>query len=80
MRILLVSQMYPGPAAPALGSFVATLEQALGAGEDYELLWTMPDGAAAPKGSIRIGRITRDDGIFLQGQPLEACGYDHLQQ
>ena len=29
MRILLVSQMYPGPAAPALGSFVATLEQAL---------------------------------------------------
>ena len=58
----------------------ATLEQALGAGEDYELLWTMPDGAAAPKGSIRIGRITRDDGIFLQGQPLEARGYDHLQQ
>ena len=29
MRILLVSQMYPGPNAPALGSFVATLEHAL---------------------------------------------------
>jgi len=29
MRILLVSQMYPGPATPDLGSFVATLEQAL---------------------------------------------------
>jgi glycosyltransferase involved in cell wall biosynthesis len=29
VRILLVSQMYPGPDAPALGSFVATLEHAL---------------------------------------------------
>ena len=29
MRILLVSQMYPGPDAPELGSFVATLEHAL---------------------------------------------------
>ncbi|MCY7301744.1 MAG: glycosyltransferase [Thermoleophilia bacterium] len=27
MRILLVSQMYPGPDAPAFGSFVATLER-----------------------------------------------------
>ena len=29
MRILLVSQMYPGPDAPDLGSFVATMEEAL---------------------------------------------------
>ncbi len=29
MRILLVSQMYPGPRAPDLGTFVADLEQAL---------------------------------------------------
>lgn len=29
MRILLVSQMYPGPDAPYLGSFVATLEREL---------------------------------------------------
>ena len=29
MRILLVSQMYPGPDAPTLGSFVATLEHEL---------------------------------------------------
>jgi len=29
MRILLVSQMYPGPDAPSLGSFVATLEREL---------------------------------------------------
>ena len=30
MRILLVSQMYPGPDAPDLGTFVAELERALG--------------------------------------------------
>src|SRR5581483_9623698 len=29
MRILLVSQMYPGPADPDLGAFVASLEHAL---------------------------------------------------
>ena len=29
MRILIVSQMYPGPAAPDLGTFVAQVEQAL---------------------------------------------------
>jgi glycosyltransferase involved in cell wall biosynthesis len=31
VRILLVSQMYPGPDAPSLGSFVATLERELNA-------------------------------------------------
>ena len=31
MRILLVSQMYPGPAAPDLGTFVAALERELAA-------------------------------------------------
>ena len=38
MRILLVSQMYPGPDAPELGSFVATLEHALEArGHEFAL-------------------------------------------
>ncbi|HZS30303.1 MAG TPA: glycosyltransferase [Gaiellaceae bacterium] len=38
MRILLVSQMYPGPDAPDLGTFVAQLEDALTArGHDVEL-------------------------------------------
>src|SRR3954466_7271807 len=37
MRILLVSQMYPGPDAPDLGTFVAQVEQALVArGHDVE--------------------------------------------
>src|SRR5581483_4653260 len=38
VRILLVSQMYPGPDAPDLGTFVAQLEDALTArGHDVEL-------------------------------------------
>src|SRR5439155_14181276 len=38
MRILLVSQMYPGPAAPDLGTFVRDLELALRVrGHDVEL-------------------------------------------
>jgi glycosyltransferase involved in cell wall biosynthesis len=38
VRILLVSQMYPGPAAPDLGTFVAQIERALrGRGHDVEL-------------------------------------------
>src|SRR6266516_594865 len=38
MRILLVSQMYPGPAAPDLGTFVRDIELALRVrGHDVEL-------------------------------------------
>ena len=38
MRILVVSQMYPGPDAPDLGTFVAQVERALVArGHDVEL-------------------------------------------
>ena len=38
MRILLVSQMYPGPDAPDLGTFVAQVERELAArGNEIEL-------------------------------------------
>ena len=42
MRILLVSQMYPGPAAPELGTFVADLERAL-ADRGHELARAVVD-------------------------------------
>jgi glycosyltransferase involved in cell wall biosynthesis len=56
MRILLVSQMYPGPEAPALGSFVATLERAL---EDrgHELARAVVD---SPGGRSRHARLALD--------------------
>ena len=56
MRILLVSQMYPGPAAPALGSFVATLEQAL-ADRGHELERAVVD---RPGGRGRYARLALD--------------------
>ena len=42
MRILLVSQMYPGPRAPDLGTFVADLEAGL-AGRGHELARAVVD-------------------------------------
>lgn len=60
----------------------ATREHALHGGEDYELLFTAPEKAKLPKGSIRIGRIVRGKPgtVTLDGAPLPAIGYDHLRQ
>jgi thiamine-monophosphate kinase len=58
----------------------ATLERALHGGEDYELLFTLPAKAAAPRGSTRIGAILRGKpgSILFQGAPLVPAGYDHF--
>ncbi len=56
MRILLVSQMYPGPGAPALGSFVATLERALEE-RGHELARAVVD---RPGGRGRHARLAAD--------------------
>jgi thiamine-monophosphate kinase len=62
----------------------ATLEQALHGGEDYELLFTAPPRVPVPEeferlpltkiGVMRRGRT----GVTLDGQPLEALGWDHF--
>ncbi len=74
----------PGNAARltiALGAH--PLELALGGGEDYVLLFTLPDGATAPTGCTQIGRIDRREGLRLQRgknvEALAAIGWDHLQ-
>ena len=56
MRILLVSQMYPGPDAPALGSFVATLEREL-AERGHEFSRAVVD---RPGGRSRHARLALD--------------------
>ena len=56
MRILLVSQMYPGPNAPSLGSFVATLERELEA-RGHELALAVVD---RPGGHGRHARLALD--------------------
>jgi len=62
------------------------LELALGGGEDYVLLFTLPPAIAPPArfGCHKIGRITREKRIRLRQagavRPLAALGWDHLVQ
>jgi thiamine-monophosphate kinase len=59
----------------------STLERALHGGEDYELIFTIPLGKRAPRGSIRIGRMVRGKpgAVFFNGQPLDRRGHDHFR-
>ena len=60
------------------------LSLALGGGEDYVLLFTLPEGTVPPEPQARkIGRITRSKRIILReacgARDLPALGWDHLQ-
>ena len=64
----------------------ATVDQALHGGEDYELLFTVPEGTRVPKRHrgvelTRIGRIVkgRAGRILLAGERLRPLGWDHLR-
>jgi thiamine-monophosphate kinase len=50
----------------------ATREQALGGGEDYELLFSLPDGVDPPEECLRIGTIVDDVTARPQG-----AGWQH---
>jgi thiamine-monophosphate kinase len=58
------------------------VERALHGGEDYELLFTLPDGKKAPRGVTRVGRIVRGvpGTMTFEGRPLEPRGYDHFRK
>ncbi|MEM8961891.1 MAG: thiamine-phosphate kinase [Acidobacteriota bacterium] len=49
-------------------------------GEDYVLLFTLPEGVRPPIGCVAIGEITAHRGelAFADGTPLAAAGWDHL--
>jgi len=59
----------------------ATVRRALHGGEDYELLFTMPEKARTPEGTSRIGRIVRGKpgSMMFEGRALEPRGYDHFK-
>ena len=58
----------------------ATIDDALHAGEDYELLFTAPAGVRVP--GIRIGVIAagKPGTATFRGKRLSTKGYDHFQQ
>ena len=77
------------PRSPAFAELCAQLDldpldTALGGGEDYVLLFTLPADQAPPGGvsSRRIGRIRAEPGLLLRdggtSRPLDAVGWDHL--
>lgn len=51
----------------------ATEDQALGGGEDYELIFTLPPGTPPPSGSIRVGTIVDD----VTKRPPNVPGWQH---
>jgi len=60
----------------------STEERALHGGEDYELLFTLPEGKKAPRGVTLIGRVVRGVAgqVHFQGRPLQPRGYDHFRK
>jgi thiamine-monophosphate kinase len=59
----------------------ATIERALNGGEDYELLFTLPRGKTAPRGTLQIGTIVvgAPGEIRFEGRTLQPLGYDHFR-
>jgi thiamine-monophosphate kinase len=57
-------------------------EQALHGGEDYELLFALPQRVRAPEGAFAIGTIVRGTPgeVRLRGQPVPPRGYDHFNR
>jgi thiamine-monophosphate kinase len=66
-----------GAAADALG--VHPLEWVLTGGDDHALVATLPAGATAPDGALRIGSISGGSGVRVTGyQPFGATGHEHF--
>ncbi len=55
------------------------LAMALGGGEDYALIATVPDGSS-PEGARVIGHVIEGDGVWLDGRRLAATGFDHFRE
>ncbi len=58
----------------------ASFEEALSAGEDYELLFSMPPGMRVPEGCTRIGEATAEPRVVVAGKPLPRAGWDHFRR
>lgn len=59
-----------------LRAFPAPLDRVLHGGEDHALLATLPASAPLPEGVLEIGVVEAGEGVTLDGEPLEARGWD----
>ncbi len=59
----------------------SSVEQALHGGEDYQLLFTLPESLKPPPASFRIGAIVKGNPgtVTLQGVAVPPLGYDHFR-
>jgi len=70
------------PLSKALGSSAdldQRLDWALAGGDDYELLFTLPDNMPLPNGCTEMGRVVAGSGISCDRTP-ERIGYDHFRR
>ncbi len=56
-----------------------SLDWALAGGDDYELLFTLPDNVPLPDGCSEMGRVVAGSGISCDRTP-EPIGYDHFRR
>ena len=56
-----------------------SLDWALAGGDDYELLFTLPDNMPLPDGCSEMGRVVAGSGISCDRTP-ERIGYDHFRR
>jgi thiamine-monophosphate kinase len=56
-----------------------SLDWALAGGDDYELLFTLPDNMPLPDGCTEMGRVVGGSGISCDRTP-ERIGYDHFRR
>jgi len=56
-----------------------SLDWALAGGDDYELLFTLPDSMPLPDGCAEMGRVVAGSGISCSRTP-ERIGYDHFRR
>ncbi len=69
------------PLSPALAGHpdrAQALRWALAGGDDYELCFCLPPGAAVPAGCTRIGEVLAGEGVLCPGFDDLAGGYRHF--
>ncbi len=57
----------------------ASVDDALHGGEDWALLFAVPDGLTPP-GCVRVGRVLAGQGLSAGGDPVVGRGYDHFRR